>query len=51
MALNKHRKTNKTRLRQGGAVITRDTQKELKQRNIGEQLKKEGSGNNGHGEG
>ena len=51
IALNKRRKAKKTRLRQGGAVTARDAQKELEQRNIGEQLEKEGSGNGGHGEG
>ena len=51
MALNKRRKAKKTCLRQEGAITARDAQKELEQKNIGEQLKKEGSGNGGHGEG
>ena len=51
VALSKRRRAKKTRLRQGGAITARDAQKELEQRNIGEQLKKEGSGNGGHGEG
>ena len=51
MALNKYRKAKKTRLHQGGAVTTRDAQKELEQKNINKQLKKERNGNGGHGKG
>ena len=51
VALSKRRRAKKTRLRQGGAVTARDAQKELEQRNIGEQLEREGSGNGGYGEG
>ena len=50
-ALSKRRRAKKTRLRQKEAVIVRDAQEELEQRNVGGRLETEGSGNGGHGEG
>ena len=50
-ALSKRRRAKKTRLRQKEAVIVRDAQEELEQRNVGERLEREGGGSGGHGEG